>query len=52
MNSCGNGPYAIRTVLDRVIGGPLDGNASVVNRVSVSKLEVMLNNQYKHDFNE
>lgn len=24
----------------------------VVNRISVSNLEVMLNNQYKHDFNE
>lgn len=53
VNSCGNGPYAIRTVLGWVINGPLTGNGSsldlelpsvVVNRISVSKLELMLNN--------
>ena len=58
VNSSGYGPYAIRTVLGWVINGPLNGNCSndemklssvVVNRISVSNLEIMLNNQYKHD---
>lgn len=61
VNSCGDGPYAIRTVLGWVISGPLNGNGSsvdiglssvVVNRISVTNLEVMLNNQCNHDFNE
>ena len=54
-------PYAIRTVLGWVINGPLNRNCSndevklssvVVNRISVSNLEIMLNNQYKHGFYE
>ena len=60
VNSYGYGPYAIRTVLGWVINGPLNGKCSnemklssvVVNRISVSNLEIMLNNQYKHDFND
>ena len=60
VNSSGYGPYAIRTVLGWVINGPLNGNcsnddmklSSVLNRISVSNLEIMLNNQYNHDFNE
>ncbi len=61
VNSCGDGPYAIRTVLGWAINGPLNGNGSssdmglssaVVNRISVSNLEVMLDRQYNHDFNE
>lgn len=61
VNSCGDGPNAIRTVLEWVINGPLNGNGSrvekglssvVVNRISVTNLEVMLKNQYAHDFNE
>ena len=61
VNSHGFGPYAIRTVLGWVINGPLNGNCGIdkskpssvaVNRISVSNLEVMLNNQYKNDFNE
>lgn len=61
INSHGNGPYAIRTVLGWVINGLVHGEDSclnaecrsaVVNRVSVCKLEKMLNNQYNHDFNE
>lgn len=61
VNSCGGGPYGIRTVLGWVINGPLNGNGNsvnmelpsvVVNRISVSNLELMLNNQYNHDFNE
>lgn len=60
-NICGGDPYAIRTVLRWVINGPLNANGSsldmelpcaVVNRISTSKLELMLNNQYNHDFNE
>ncbi len=60
VNSRGNGPYAVRTVLGWVINGPLQaGNGcenglhvASVNRISVSRLEEMLSNQYNHDFNE
>ncbi|XP_037620552.1 uncharacterized protein LOC119485230 [Sebastes umbrosus] len=61
INSCGNGPYAIRTVLGWVVNGPLIGNSGTleaglpsanVNRISVCKLEEMLTKQYNHDFNE
>ncbi|XP_034093136.1 uncharacterized protein LOC117560379 [Gymnodraco acuticeps] len=63
VNSCGNGPYAIRTVLGLAINGPLHGSSNgsdvdmelssvVVNRISISKLELMLSSQYNHDFNE
>ncbi|KAK7929669.1 hypothetical protein WMY93_006064 [Mugilogobius chulae] len=58
INSQENGPYAVKTVLGWVVNGPLDGNtdseaASVtVNRISVSKLEELLMNQYNHDFCE
>lgn len=46
INSQGNGPYAVRTVLGWVVNGPLDGGSDVdqelhsatVNRVSVCKL--------------
>ena len=63
VNSKGDGPYALRTALGWVINGPLHGNNSssgaecrstsaMVNRISVCKLEEMLDNQYNHDFNE
>ncbi|KAK7904466.1 hypothetical protein WMY93_017073 [Mugilogobius chulae] len=58
INSQNNGPYALRTVLGWVINGPLqdDNLASsssvVVNRISVCKLEKLLQRQYEHDFNE
>lgn len=63
VNSCGDSPYAIRTVLGWVINGPVTGSGNgssldvelssvVVNRISVSNLEIMLRNQYMHDFNE
>ena len=63
VNSKGNGPYALRTALGWVINGPLHGNNSssgaecqstsaMVNRISVCKLEEMLDNQYNPDFNE
>ena len=61
VNSQGEGPYAIKTALGWVINGHLQGNSSsleaevpsvVVNRISVSRLEKMLSEQYNHDFNE
>lgn len=61
INSCGNGPYAIRTLLGGVVNGPLNGNSgtletelssALVNRISVCKLKKMLTNQYNHEFNE
>ena len=61
INSHGNGPYAIRTVLGWIINGPLSGSSgaleteflsATVNRISVRKLEEMLTSQYMHDFNE
>lgn len=62
INSHGQGPYAIRTLLGWVINGPLkgceeqeykSGHPTVyANRVSVENLSELLNNQYNHDFNE
>lgn len=61
VNSQGNGPYAVKTVLGWVVNGPLrDGenklktgfSMAAINRISMCKLEEMLNNQYNHDFNE
>lgn len=61
VNSCGIGPYAVRTVLGWVVNGPLNGNsgalgmeipAATVNQIAVCRLEEMLKNQYSHDFNE
>lgn len=61
INSHGDGPYAIRTLLGWVINGPLQGNndkqsesgypAVTVNRTIVDRLEELLTNQYNHDFN-
>ncbi|KAL4009415.1 hypothetical protein ACER0C_003267 [Sarotherodon galilaeus] len=61
IHSQGNGPYAIRTALGWVINGPTEDGKSnldskhpptVVNRISVCKLEEMLKSQYNYDFNE
>ena len=61
INSHGNGPYAIITVLGWIVNGPLSGSSgaleteflsATVNRISVRKLEEMLTSQYMHDFNE
>lgn len=61
INSCGIGPYAVRTVLGWVVNGPLNGNSGAlrmelptvtVNQIVVCRLEEMLINQYNHDFNE
>ena len=62
VNSHGNGPYAIKTLLGWVINGPLKGYsdeqsesdhpAATVNRISIERIEELLNKQYSHDFNE
>ncbi len=62
VNSHGNGPYTIRTLLGWVINGTLQGYSdkwcesvhpnATVNRISIERLEKLLNNQYNHDFNE
>lgn len=61
INSCRNGPYAIRTVLGWFINGPLNGSNgtmeaefpfAIVNRIAVCKLEEMSTAQYNHDFKD
>lgn len=62
INSRGEGPYAVKTLLGWVVNGPLHGNrtkqyknghnAVYVNHIEVNTLEQMLLNQYKHDFME
>ncbi|KAL7883055.1 hypothetical protein SRHO_G00007130 [Serrasalmus rhombeus] len=61
INSHGEGPYAIRTLLGWVVSGPLKGRedkgrydcpAVTANRISVTKLQDLLIAQYNQDFNE
>ena len=61
INSCENGPYAVKTVLGWIVNGPLNGNSgaletelpsATVNRISVCKSEEKLIHQYNHNFNE
>lgn len=57
VNSQGGGPFAIKTLLGWVVSGSGQlcerNNESVsVNQVSVESLELLLEKQYKHDFNE
>lgn len=58
INSQGEGPYAVRTLLGWVVNGVLrnsgDSSASsmTVNRISVARLEELLISQYNQDFNE
>ncbi len=62
INSQGDGPYAVKTLLGWVVNGPLQGKATAnryscddvvfVNIISVSNLEEMLKQQYNHDVNE
>ncbi len=61
VNSTGNGPYAVKTVLGWSVNGPLNGNSGsmeaelpsiVANRIGVHKLEGMLTAQYNYDFND
>ncbi|XP_013885992.1 uncharacterized protein LOC106534037, partial [Austrofundulus limnaeus] len=60
INSKGDGPYAVKTLLGWVINGPLrsanGGQRSCptvyINRISIIKLEDLLKSQYNMDFNE
>lgn len=60
VNSNGEGPYAIRTLLGWVINGPLrEGSETesschtvTTNRISIAHLEELLVKQYNHNFNE
>ncbi len=61
INSQGEGPYAVKTLVGWVINGPLRGGDSsesndcqsaTTNRISVKKLKKLLISQYNHDFNE
>lgn len=61
INSEGNGPYAVQTLLGWVVNGPLS-NGTVMdehgrpcmgaNRISIASLEEMLVKQYNQDFAE
>ena len=61
VNSQGNGPYAVKTLLGWVVNGPLNscsateetGSTSVtVNRISMDNIKDLLINQYNNDFPE
>ena len=60
INSQGDGPYAVRTLLGWVINGPLRGSGGYqkgcstvyANRISIARLEELLVSQYNQDFNE
>lgn len=62
INSQGEGPFAIKTLLGWVVNGSCQdwkGNLNnggchyaTVSRVSVMSLELLLEKQYEHDFNE
>ncbi|KAK0141927.1 hypothetical protein N1851_020398 [Merluccius polli] len=61
INSQGEGPYAVKTLVGWVVNGPLRGSESsihndcqsaTINRISIANLEKLLINQYNHDVNE
>lgn len=62
VNSQGDGPYAVRTLLGWIIYGSLRGDndirdengrsAAAVNRISIVNLEELLVKQYNQDFSE
>lgn len=58
VNSQGDGPSAIKTLLGWVVSGACkdlkndDCHSISVNRVSVESLELLLEKQYEYDFNE
>lgn len=60
INSQGNGPYAVKTLLGWVVNGPLNVSTAVeqertvasVNRISIVHIERLLERQYAHDFPE
>ncbi len=62
INSQGNGPFAIKTLLGWVVNGPFHGEDTWINkrgqryvhahRISVENLNDLLIQQYNHDFTE
>lgn len=56
INSQGEGPYAVQTLLGWVVNGPLrnrgDGSTVFVNRISFASKEELLISQYNQDFNQ
>ncbi|KAL7827071.1 hypothetical protein SRHO_G00327890 [Serrasalmus rhombeus] len=59
INSIGNGPYAVRTMLGWIVNGPLGSMGDVTNhhvvttnRISVSEIEELLIKQYNQEFSE
>lgn len=62
INGYGNGPYAIRTLLGWVVNGLSERSSDcrndtgtpfvTVNRISIGRLEKLLQHQYNCDFNE
>lgn len=61
INSRGNGPFAVKTLLGWVINGPLshrvdrdmhDSPSVQVNRIAIANLEELLIQQYNQDFAE
>lgn len=63
INSRGNGPYAVKTILGWTVNGPLRAHTSAdsenckysqatVNRISVENVEQLLLQQYNQDFPE
>ncbi|KAL7826249.1 hypothetical protein SRHO_G00339870 [Serrasalmus rhombeus] len=59
INSIGNGPYAVRTMLGWIVNGPLGSMGDVTNhhvvttnRISVSEIEELLIKQYNQEFPE
>ncbi|KAK0154050.1 hypothetical protein N1851_003872 [Merluccius polli] len=58
INSQGNGPYAVKTILGWVVNGPLNpameesGTSVSVNRISMENLRDLLVRQYNQDFPE
>ena len=58
INSQGNGPYAVKTILGWVVNGPLNsameesGTSVSVNRIAMDNLRELLVRQYNQDFPE
>lgn len=55
INSQGEGPYAVRTLLGWVVSGPLRGGRGKghsVNRISLVNIQELLVSQYNTDFSE
>lgn len=62
INSQGEGPYAVKTLLGWVVNGPLQGQGAcygkqgqpqlITNRISLVYLNELLVRQFNHDFPE